>query len=89
MPDEYYFAAPIEMTLAGSARVLIPTLICVAVAAVVHIVYRGQRRKKVPLVVGGKIKKILIYPFKSLSALEVDTAELTFDGLIHKTVRDR
>lgn len=77
------------MTSVASAKTLLPASLCVALAAAACMLYQNRRKRAVPLREGGKIKRILIYPFKSLPAIELDTADIRIDGLAYKTLKDR
>ena len=89
MSDRDFLAASADMTLTVTMATMLPASLCVVVATVACIAYRNQRRKKALVVEGGRIKKIFIYPIKSVPPLEVDSAELEIEGLTYKNVRDR
>lgn len=76
------------MSLALSTQVL-PASLCVALAALACLLYKNRRRRPGPLLEGGKIRKILIYPVKSLPPIEVDSADIRIQGVAHKTLKDR
>lgn len=69
---------------------LLPASFCLAAAATACLLYQNiKSRKRISLQEGGKITKILIYPFKSLPPVEVSSAELTIEGVAFKTLKDR
>lgn len=76
------------MAPAALAPALLPASLCLAVAAAAYMLLRNQKRAS-PLREGGKIKRILMYPFKSLPAIEVSSADIQIEGVAYKNLRDR
>lgn len=83
------FTIQARMASSVPTTALLPASLCLAMAALACIVYQNRRKTRMPLREGGKIKKILIYPIKSVSGIEVDTADLVTEGLVYKTLKDR
>lgn len=68
-------------------NVVVPLAACVGVAVVSYAALVRYRRKEWRQ--GGTIKKLYIYPIKSLPPIEIMTAELRLEGLTYKGIKDR
>ena len=76
-----------EMTAGVQVNVVVPIVATVGVALASYAALLRYRKREWRH--GGIVKKVLIYPIKSLPPLEVMSAQLTLDGITYKGVRDR
>ncbi|XP_003743333.2 uncharacterized protein LOC100902453 [Galendromus occidentalis] len=92
--DESFWAVErleieVRMGTAVNNIPLLPASLCVASAAAILFLYQNRKRRAGPLEEGGKIKRIFIYPIKSVPPIEVSSADINIDGVSYKSVKDR